>query len=59
MTGREGFVLGGLTFLGASWVLHCKFGMGSWQCQKTDCRHAGNGKVGAKRKRKRRKKILP
>jgi hypothetical protein len=36
------FALGGLAFLGASYVLHCKFNMGPWSCQKNDCRHAGN-----------------
>jgi hypothetical protein len=36
------FALGGLTFLGASYVLHCKYGMGPWPCQSNDCRHKGN-----------------
>jgi len=37
------FLLGGLTFLGASFVLHCGFNMGPWPCQRRDPRHLGNG----------------
>lgn len=36
------FALGGLTFLMASYVLHCRFNMGPWACQQRDPRHSGN-----------------
>lgn len=28
------FALGGATFLLASYILHCGYGMGPWRCQK-------------------------
>lgn len=37
------FALGGAAFVGASYVLHCHFGLGPWACQSTDPRHAANG----------------
>ncbi len=30
---QEGFALGIVAFIGASFVLHCGFGMGPWACQ--------------------------
>jgi len=30
----NGFVLGGLTFLVGSYVMHCKYKLGPWPCQK-------------------------
>jgi len=29
-----GFALGALSFVAASYVLHCGFGMGPWPCQR-------------------------
>ena len=28
------FLLGGATFVGLSYVLHCGFGLGPWPCQR-------------------------
>jgi len=33
-----GAALGGLGFVLVSYVLHCKFGLGPWPCQRTDPR---------------------
>ena len=33
-----GIVLGSAAFIAASYVLHCRFGMGPWSCQKADPR---------------------
>lgn len=38
----KGVLAGGVFFVAASYVLHCKFNMGPWPCQSSDCRHAGN-----------------
>lgn len=37
------FAAGGLFFLTASYVLHCKFNLGPWACQRRDPRHLANG----------------
>jgi hypothetical protein len=33
-----GFALGGAAFIAASYILHCRFGMGPWSCQRADPR---------------------
>ena len=38
MGALTGFVLGAGTFVVASYVLHCGFGMGPWPCQRGDRR---------------------
>ncbi len=34
LTPLQAFFLGGAFFIGASYVLHCGFGMGPWACQR-------------------------
>lgn len=36
----RGFALGGATFIAASYLLHCKHGLGPWSCQAADPRRA-------------------
>ena len=38
----KGFAAGGAFFIAASWLLHCKLGLGPWKCQSTDPRHQAN-----------------
>ena len=37
----QGVAIGGLGFIGLSYIAHCYFGWGPWPCQKGECRHAG------------------
>jgi hypothetical protein len=40
----KGVLAGGVLFVAASYILHCKFGMGPWPCQSQDCRNVANNK---------------
>lgn len=42
LTPFQAFLLGGAVFVGASYILHCGFGMGPWGCQKLAPGHTGN-----------------
>ena len=37
-----GLLAGAGLFIGASYFLHCKCGLGPWKCQSTDPRHQAN-----------------
>ena len=37
-----GILAGAGLFIGASYFLHCKCGLGPWKCQSTDKRHLAN-----------------
>lgn len=59
-----GVIAGAGLFIGASWFLHCKCGLGPWKCQSTDPRHQANraegecscGRAEPVRRRRRRRR---
>lgn len=35
---KQGFILGGLSFIAISYIAHCKYSLGPWRCQRADGR---------------------